>query len=85
VVLTAPNKDRILGVTIVAENAGDLIGIFCVAMRHKLGMNKLLSVVHAYPTMNEASKYVAGNWKRAHQPLRLLAFLKWWFTRRISN
>ena len=84
-VLTAPNKDRILGVTIVAENAGDLIGIFCVAMRHKLGMNKLLSVVHAYPTMNEASKYVAGNWKRAHQPLRLLAFLKWWFTRRISN
>lgn len=84
-VLTSTGSDKILGVTITAPEAGDLLGIFCVAMRHKLGLNKLLSVVHAYPTMNEASKYVAGNWKRAHQPERLLKFTSWWFNRRLKS
>jgi pyruvate/2-oxoglutarate dehydrogenase complex dihydrolipoamide dehydrogenase (E3) component len=84
-VLTSTGSDKILGVTITAPEAGDLLGIFCVAMRHKLGLNKLLSVVHAYPTMNEASKYVAGNWKRAHPPERLLKFTSWWFNRRLKS
>lgn len=83
-VLTASGSDKILGVWITAPEAGDLLGIFCVAMRHKLGLNKLLSVVHAYPTMNEASKYVAGSWKRAHQPQRLLKLTAWWFKRRLK-
>lgn len=83
-VYTAPGSDKILGVTITAPEAGDLLGIFCVAMRHKLGLNKLLSVVHAYPTMNEASKYVAGNWKRANQPEKLLRMTRWWFKRRLK-
>lgn len=83
-VYTAPGSDKILGVSITAPEAGDLLGIFCVAMRHKLGLNKLLSVVHAYPTMNEASKYVAGNWKRANQPEKLLRLTRWWFRRRLK-
>lgn len=83
-VLTARGSDKILGVSITAPEAGDLLGIFCIAMRHKLGLNKLLSVVHAYPTMNEASKYVAGSWKRAHQPQRLLKLTAWWFKRRLK-
>jgi pyruvate/2-oxoglutarate dehydrogenase complex dihydrolipoamide dehydrogenase (E3) component/membrane protein DedA with SNARE-associated domain len=73
-VLTARGKDRILGATIVGEHAGDLIVEFIVAMRHGIGLNKILGTIHIYPTLAEANKYAAGNWKRAHAPRSLL---KW--------
>ena len=72
-VLTVPGKDRILGVTIVGEHAGDLIAEFVTAMRHGLGLNKILGTIHIYPTMAEANKYAAGVWKKAHAPHALLA------------
>jgi dihydrolipoamide dehydrogenase len=72
-VLTVPGKDRILGVTIVGEHAGDLIAEFVAAMRHGLGLNKILGTIHIYPTMAEANKYAAGVWKKAHAPQALLA------------
>ena len=71
-VLTVPGKDRILGATIVGEHAGDLITEFIVAMRHGLGLNKILGTIHIYPTLAEANKYAAGAWKRGHAPQRLL-------------
>jgi pyruvate/2-oxoglutarate dehydrogenase complex dihydrolipoamide dehydrogenase (E3) component/uncharacterized membrane protein YdjX (TVP38/TMEM64 family) len=71
-VLTAPGKDRILGVTIVGEHAGDLIAEFVTAMKHGIGLNKILGTIHTYPTLAEANKYVAGAWKRAHAPDHLL-------------
>jgi len=71
-VLTAPGSDKILGCTIVGEHAGDLIAEFIAAMRHGLGLNKILGTIHIYPTLTEANKYAAGVWKRAHQPERLL-------------
>lgn len=71
-VLTVPGKDRILGVTIVGEHAGDLLAEYVLAMRHGLGLNKILGTIHVYPTLAEANKYAAGAWKRAHQPQRLL-------------
>jgi pyruvate/2-oxoglutarate dehydrogenase complex dihydrolipoamide dehydrogenase (E3) component len=74
-VLTVPGKDRILGVTIVGEHAGDLIAEYVLAMRHGLGLNKILGTIHIYPTLAEANKYAAGEWKRAHAPERLLAWL----------
>ena len=74
-VLTVPGKDRILGATIVGEHAGDLIIEFILAMRHGIGLNKILGTVHIYPTWAEGSKYAAGNWKRAHAPTRLLGWL----------
>ena len=74
-VLTVPGKDRILGVTIVGEHAGDLIAEYVLAMRHGLGLNKILGTIHIYPTLAEANKYAAGNWKRAHLPHRLLAWV----------
>lgn len=74
-VLTVPGKDRILGATIIGEHAGELLAEFVLAMKHGLGMNKILGTIHAYPTMVEANKYVAGEWKRAHAPQRLLAWL----------
>jgi dihydrolipoamide dehydrogenase len=75
-VLTKPGKDKILGVTIVGEHAGDLIAEFVLAMKHNIGLNKILGTIHIYPTLAEANKYVAGNWKRAHAPQALLHWLK---------
>ena len=74
-VLTVPGKDRILGVTIVGEHAGDLLAEFVLAMKHGLGLNKILGTIHTYPTLAEANKYAAGEWKRAHAPQRVLAWL----------
>jgi dihydrolipoamide dehydrogenase len=77
-VLTVPGKDRILGVTIVGEHAGDLISEYVLAMRHGLGLNKVLSTIHIYPTFSEANKYVAGEWKKAHTPEALLRWVAAW-------
>jgi len=75
-VLTVPGKDRILGVTIVGEHAGDLLAEYVLAMKHGLGLNKILATIHIYPTLAEANKYAAGEWKRAHAPQRLLRWVK---------
>ena len=75
-VLTPPGKDKILGVTIVSEHAGDLLAEFVIAMKHDLGLNKILGTIHAYPTWAEGAKYAAGNWKRANAPEKLLGFVE---------
>ncbi|MFT0548724.1 FAD-dependent oxidoreductase [Allopusillimonas ginsengisoli] len=75
-VLTVPGKDRILGVTIVGAQAAELMAEFVLAMKHGLGLNKILGTIHIYPTMAEANKFVAGEWKRQHAPLRILAIMK---------
>ncbi len=77
-VLTEPGRDRILGVTIVGAHAGELLAEFTLAMKHKLGLNAILGTIHPYPTMAEANKYAAGNWKRAHAPARVLGWLARW-------
>ncbi|MBK7017936.1 MAG: FAD-dependent oxidoreductase [Sulfuritalea sp.] len=74
-VLTVPGKDRILGVTIVGEHAGDLIAEYVLAMKHGIGLNKILGTIHIYPTLAEANKYVAGVWKKAHAPEGLLRWV----------
>jgi len=71
-VLTVPGKDRILGATIVGDHAGDLIVEFIAAMKHGIGLNKILGTIHIYPTLAEANKYAAGVWKKAHAPAGLL-------------
>jgi len=75
-VLTVPGKDKILGVTIVGEHGGDLLAEFVLAMKHGLGLNKILGTIHTYPTLSESNKYVAGEWKRAHAPEKLLAWIE---------
>ncbi len=75
-VLTTPGKDRILGVTIVGEHAGDLLAEFVLAMKHGLGLNKILGTIHIYPTLAEANKYAAGAWRRAHASQKLLAWMQ---------
>lgn len=75
-VLTEPGKDRILGVSIVGEHAGELLAEYVLAMKHNLGLNKILGTTHSYPTMAEANKYAAGEWKRAHAPQTLLRWVE---------
>lgn len=75
-VLTVPGKDKILGVTIVGYHASDLIAEYVLAMKNNLGLNKVLRTIHAYPTLMEANKYVAGEWKRAHAPEKLLGWVE---------
>jgi pyruvate/2-oxoglutarate dehydrogenase complex dihydrolipoamide dehydrogenase (E3) component len=74
-VLTEPGKDKILGVSIVGSHAGDLIAEYVLAMKHNLGLNKILGTIHIYPTMAEANKYVAGKWKQAHAPQKILEWV----------
>ncbi|HFD87608.1 MAG TPA: pyridine nucleotide-disulfide oxidoreductase, partial [Gammaproteobacteria bacterium] len=74
-VLTVPGKDKILGVTIMGEHAGDIISEYVLAMRQNIGLNKILGTIHIYPTLAEANKYAAGNWKRAHAPEKLLGWV----------
>ncbi|HJV59592.1 MAG TPA: FAD-dependent oxidoreductase [Albitalea sp.] len=75
-VLTVPGRDKILGVTIVGAHAADLLAEYVLAMKHGLGLNKILGTIHTYPTLAEANKYVAGAWKRAHAPQRLLRWVE---------
>ena len=83
-VLTVPGKDRILGVTIVGEHAGDLIAEYVLAMKQGIGLNKILGTIHIYPTLAEANKYVAAVWKKAHTPQKLLAWIERFHTWRRS-
>lgn len=75
-VITPKGKDTILGATIVGTGAGELLAEFTLAMRHGLGLNKILGTVHPYPTMSEAAKYTAGVWKQANAPQTVLAWVE---------
>ena len=75
-VITPKGKDKILGVTVVSEHAGDLIAEFVLAMKHGLGLNKILGTIHSYPTWAEGNKYAAGEWKRNHAPQTILNMLE---------
>jgi len=75
-VLTVPGKDKILGVTIVGDYAGDIIAEYVSAMKHGLGLNKILGTIHIYPTLAESNKYVAGVWKKNHAPEKVLSILE---------
>jgi dihydrolipoamide dehydrogenase len=79
-VLTKPKTDKIIGVTIAGSHAGDLIAEYVLAMKHNLGLNKILGTIHIYPTLAEANKYVAGNWKKKHAPKKLLNWVKKYHT-----
>jgi dihydrolipoamide dehydrogenase len=76
-VLTAPRSDHILGATIVANHAGELIGEYVTAMTHGLGLNKIMNTIHIYPTLGEVNKFVASSWKKSHAPKRMLSFAGW--------
>lgn len=75
-VLTVPDKDKILGVTIIGDHAGELITEYISAMKHGFGMNKILGTIHIYPTLSEANKFAAGVWKKTNAPQTLLKLVE---------
>lgn len=75
-VLTVPGKDKILGVTLAGERAGELIAEYVAAMKNHIGLNKILGTIHIYPTFSEANKYAAGQWKRNHAPEKILNWVR---------
>ena len=84
-VLNAPGSDRILGATIVGPQAGELISEFVIAMKNGMGLNKMLSTIYSYPTLSEANRFVAGEWKRKHVPERLLGILRRYLHRNLRK
>lgn len=79
-VLTKPGKDTILGATIVGYNAGEMLAEFTLAMRYKLGLDKIMGTIHPYPTMAEGNKFAAGEWKKARKPEKLLSYVEKYHT-----
>ncbi len=79
-ILTPPGKDRLLGVTLVGAHAGDLLAEYVLAMKHGLGLNRILGTIHPYPTLAESSKLAAGRWRQRHVPSGVLPLLKWFHT-----
>jgi pyruvate/2-oxoglutarate dehydrogenase complex dihydrolipoamide dehydrogenase (E3) component/uncharacterized membrane protein YdjX (TVP38/TMEM64 family) len=75
-IITPPGKDKILGATIVGTHAGDLLAEYILAMKHGIGLNKILGTIHPYPTLAEANKMAAGEWKKAHVPEKLLTWVE---------
>ena len=75
-VITAAGSDKILGVTIAAEHAGDLIAEYVLAMKHGLGLGKILGTIHIYPTLAEMNKFAASEWRKAHKPDWLLDWVQ---------
>lgn len=75
-VITPKGKDKVLGVTIVGHHAAELIAEYVLAMKYNIGLNKILGTIHLYPSFSEANKFVAGNWKREHQPHGVLKWVE---------
>lgn len=84
-VLNAPGSDRILGATIVGPQAGELISEFVIAIKNGMGLNKMLSTIYSYPTLSEANRFVAGEWKRKHVPEKLLGILRRYLHRNLRQ
>ena len=79
-IITRKGSDKILGVTIVGHHAGDLLAEYVLAMKQRIGLNKILGTIHTYPTLAEANKMAAGEWKRAHTPGKVLQWVEKYLT-----
>ena len=75
-----PGTGRILGATIVAAHAGDLINEFTLAMKAGLGLKTLASTIHPYPTQGEVVKRVANAWRKTTFTSRQKSMLGKWFS-----
>jgi pyruvate/2-oxoglutarate dehydrogenase complex dihydrolipoamide dehydrogenase (E3) component len=75
-VLTAPGKDRILGATLVGYHAAELLAEFVLAMKYGIGLGKILGTIHVYPTLGESNRFLAGEWRKARKPERLLGWVE---------
>jgi pyruvate/2-oxoglutarate dehydrogenase complex dihydrolipoamide dehydrogenase (E3) component len=72
-------KDHILGATLVAEHAGDMIGELCLAITHGIGLGKIAGVIHPYPTQGEVVKKAADTWRRGKLTPGVQKLFERWF------
>ncbi len=72
--------DKIVGATIVAAHAGDIISEFTLAMKAGLGLKTLASTIHPYPTQGEVVKKVANAWRKTTFTSRQKSILSKWYT-----
>jgi len=84
-VITPRGKDRILGATVAGEHGGELLTEFILAMKHRIGLNKILGTIHPYPTWNESVKFAAGEWKKAHAPQKIIEWLGRYHRQRLGS
>jgi pyruvate/2-oxoglutarate dehydrogenase complex dihydrolipoamide dehydrogenase (E3) component len=75
----AKGKDRVLGATLVAEHAGDLLGELCLAVTAGVGLGTIAGVVHPYPTQAEVVKKAADAWRRGKLTPGVKKAFGWWF------
>ena len=71
-------RDQILGATIVASHAGDMISEITMAMKHRIGLKKIAATIHPYPTQAEAIRKIGDQYNRTRlTPTIKSLFQKW--------
>ena len=68
-----------MGATLVAEHAGDMMGELCLAITHGIGLAKIASVIHPYPTQGEVVKKAADAWRRGKLTPTVKKIFDLWF------
>jgi pyruvate/2-oxoglutarate dehydrogenase complex dihydrolipoamide dehydrogenase (E3) component len=76
-ILAAKGSDRILGATIVAPHAGDLLHEFVLAMNAKVGLGKIASMIHAYPTFAELARKAGDKYNKTRLTPRAKKIFTW--------
>jgi pyruvate/2-oxoglutarate dehydrogenase complex dihydrolipoamide dehydrogenase (E3) component len=80
-ILTAKGSDKILGATIVAPHAGDLLHEFVLAMNAKIGLGKIASTIHAYPTLAELARKAGDKYNKTRLSPRAKKIFTWLYKR----
>ena len=81
-VLTRKGKDEILGATVCAPRAGEILHEIMVAAKHGVGLASLSSTIHGYPTWAQAAQRVADAYQRTRLTPRAKAIFEWLYRRR---
>lgn len=84
-IVVKKGTDKILGATIMASHAGDLISEISVAMAGKVGLKTIADVIHPYPTQAEAIRKVAAAFNKTRLTPRVAAFFRWWLKRQCRS
>jgi pyruvate/2-oxoglutarate dehydrogenase complex dihydrolipoamide dehydrogenase (E3) component len=80
-ILTAKGSDKILGATIVAPHAGDLLHEFVLAMYAKIGLGKIASMIHSYPTLAELARKAGDKYNKTRLTPRAKKIFTWLYER----
>ena len=80
-ILTRKGSGKILGATIIAPHAGDLLHEFVLAMNAKIGLGKISSIIHAYPTFAELARKAGDKFNRTRLTPHAKKIFAWLYKR----